>query len=199
MMNPLAMSLPNSHVNILQVDLLFVLVASLFLVVVHLAWRQVEPYNLPSPLPGWFKVWFLTIQIAGVGVPLVVLLWWGICQGYADVLLVLLSYFLILGVQILSESLSLRRFRSVVFVMVPYLYIPYRIWQLWQGLIFLDTKYELTWVQNLLYVEIVLWILNYVLDLSQLPRLMHWEIYTVKVSQSVPKHETIAENKTPLD
>jgi hypothetical protein len=81
-----------------------------------------------------------------------------------------------LGVQILSESLSLRQFHSVVFVMVPYLYVPYRIWQLYEGFSLLNPASELIWVKNLLLVEIVLWALNYALDLAQLPRLLRWEI-----------------------
>lgn len=193
-MNSLAISFPNSHLSILQIDLFFILGASLFLVVVGWAWRQVKPYHLPSPLPEWFKVWFLTVQIGGIGLPLVALLWLGVWQGYSHVRLVLLSYFLILGLQILSESVSLRQFRSVVFVMVPYLYIPYRIWQLWQGVVLLSTESELIWVQNLLYAEIILWVINYALDLSQLPRLLHWEIRMDEISESISKDELVAKS-----
>lgn len=81
-----------------------------------------------------------------------------------------------LGLQILSEILTLRYFHSVVWVMVPYLYLPYRFWQLYQGLTLLNPQPDLIWVQNLLVVNLVLWILNYVLDVSQLPRLLRWEM-----------------------
>lgn len=41
---------------------------------------------------------------------------------------------------------------------------------------FLNPINELMWIRNLLLFEIVLWIANYVLDLSQLPRLLRWDI-----------------------
>ncbi|MGI8932701.1 MAG: hypothetical protein ACR2FS_01365 [Phormidesmis sp.] len=45
-----------------------------------------------------------------------------------------MPYLAMLGLQVSSESASLRRFRSTVFVMVPYFYLPYRVWQLYEGL-----------------------------------------------------------------
>jgi hypothetical protein len=81
-----------------------------------------------------------------------------------------------LGLQILSEILTLRQYHSVVWVMVPYLYLPYRIWQLYEGLTLLSPESELMWVRHLLIVEIVLWIANYALDVAQLPRLLRWEV-----------------------
>lgn len=166
----------SSNFSLLLQDFLFVGIASLFFLLVGWAWRQAKPYDLPRPLPGWFTIWFLTVQLGGIVLPLAALLWWGVWQGNSVVLGILLSYFLVLGLQILSESLALRQFRSVVFVMVPYLYIPYRIWQLYQGAMVLSGTRELVWVSNLLLAEIVLWMLNYALDLAQLPRLLQWEI-----------------------
>ncbi|MBD3563387.1 hypothetical protein H6S82_31790, partial [Planktothrix sp. FACHB-1355] len=95
---------------------------------------------------------------------------------YSSVLTVLIPYFVMLGLQILSEILTLRQFRTVVWVMVPYLYLPYRVWQLYEGLKFLSPETDLIWIRYLLIVEIVLWSGNYALDLAQLPRLFRWEI-----------------------
>lgn len=78
--------------NILGEDLLFVVAATLFLAVVGWAWRRAKPYELPHPLPSWFKIWFLTVQIVGGFVPLI-LLFWGVWQGSDRVLVVLGSYF----------------------------------------------------------------------------------------------------------
>jgi hypothetical protein len=132
------------------------------------------PYELPKPLPSWFRVWFLSIQFLGIVPPLVALLVWGVWQGNFDVVAIFAAYFLMLGLQILSESLLLRRFQSTVFVMVPYLYLPYRFWQLYEGLNLLNPDPALVWVRYILILEIVVWIVNYCLDLAQLPRLFHW-------------------------
>ncbi|NJN87571.1 MAG: hypothetical protein HC881_16250 [Leptolyngbyaceae cyanobacterium SL_7_1] len=155
-------------------NLLFVAIATLFFLIVGWAWKNAKPYTLPQPLPGWFRIWFLSIQIIGIGLP-VVALGWCFWQGYSRAVAVLLSYLLLLGLQILSESLCLRQFRSIVFVMVPYVYLPYRVWQLVTGLAYVP-EVELGWLRSILIGQIVLWIGNYLLDLSQLPRLLHWQI-----------------------
>lgn len=157
-------------------NLLFLGLSTLFFGLVGWAWRRTKPYDLPRPLPQWFTVWFLTVQLGGIVLPLVALLLYGFWWGHKTVAIVLLSYFLMLGLQILAESLALRQFRSVVFVMVPYLYIPYRIWQLYSGMLALGADQDLIWVRNLLIAEIVLWTLNYALDLAQLPRLLQWQM-----------------------
>lgn len=161
--------------NIVIEDLAFVIAATLFLVAVGWAWRSAKPYELPHPLPSWFRVWFLSVQIIGGLVPLIVLLW-AVWQGQERAIAVLSSYFVMLGLQILSEIATLRWFHSVVWVMVPYLYLPYRVWQLYEGAIVLNADPTQAWVQNLLIGEIVLWTLNYGLDLAQLPRLLRWEV-----------------------
>lgn len=166
----------NTDLYLLLENLLFFGVATAFFAIAGWAWRDVKPYSLPTPLPEWFKIWFGTVQFVGIVPPLLALLLWGVLWGYSSVLTVLTWYFIMLGLQILSESLSLRQFQSTVFVMVPYLYLPYRIWQLYEGLKILSPEPELMWVRILLIVEIVLWIGNYALDLAQLPRLFHWEV-----------------------
>lgn len=163
------------YLNTVGEDLLFLFAATLFLVVVGWAWQKAKPYELPEPLPSWFKIWFLSVQIIGVLIPVIVLVW-AVWQGSDRAIVVLGSYFVMLALQILSEIGTLRWFHSVVWVMVPYLYVPYRIWQLYEGLFVLSPDTKLVWVQNLLLVEIVLWTLNYALALSQLPRLLRWEV-----------------------
>jgi hypothetical protein len=166
----------NINLYLLLENLLFVLFATFFLVVVGWAWRDVKPFNLPEPLPGWFKIWFGTVQLLGGLLPLLVMLLWGGLWGYTSVLTVLGWYFVMLGLQILSEVLTLRKFHNVVWVMVPYLYLPYRLWQLYEGLTILGSASELLWIRYLLVLEIVIWTGNYALDLSQLPRLFRWEV-----------------------
>ncbi|GAA6622238.1 hypothetical protein [Scytonema sp. NUACC26] len=161
--------------NIVLENSLFFALATSFFILIGWAWRNAKPYDLPKPLPGWFRIWFLTMQIGGIILPLVGLVW-VIWQGYFNAAIVLVSYFVMLVLQILSESLSLRWFHSFVFVMIPYLYLPYRVWQLYQGLMLLNSVSELEWIRNLLLIEIVLWTGNYALDLSQLPRLVRWEV-----------------------
>jgi len=98
------------------------------------------------------------------------LLYWGVWRGDVSVLAVLISYLTMLGLQILTESVTLNRFRSCIWVTIPCVYLPYRIWQLYRGLAIVDNSQ----IQLLLSLEIALWIFNYGVHLSQLPRLLAW-------------------------
>ncbi|HLP91761.1 MAG TPA: hypothetical protein VK184_24635 [Nostocaceae cyanobacterium] len=154
----------------------FFLIANGFLIVVGWCWKNTKPYTLPQSLPDWFNIWYGSVQFLGIVVPLLVMLLWGGVWGYTSVVTVLGWYFVMLGLQILTESITLRKYQTVVWVMVPYLYIPYRFWQLYEGMGFLGDEPGLLWVRYLLVLEIVVWVVNYLLDLAQLPRLLRWEV-----------------------
>jgi hypothetical protein len=172
------MTFSQTQLNLLWENLIvFVLVTS-FLIVVGWLWRESKPFNLPQPLPSWFKVWFSIVLVMGVVLPLIALVVWGVWWGKTSVVVAIAPYFLMLAFQILSESVTLNRFHSCVWVMIPCLYLPYRIWQLHTGLMLLSGESELILVQNLLRLEIGLWIFNYGVHLSQLPRLLRWGIQT---------------------
>jgi hypothetical protein len=150
-------------------------IATGFLAIAGAAWKDVEPFKLPEPLPAWFRLWFGSVIVLGVAPPLAALVW-SIWQQQQVVWTVLIAYFVMLGLQILSESLALRQFHSVVWVMVPYLYVPYRLWQLYEGLTLTTalSLSDLLWLRWLLIGEVVVWGINYLLDLAQLPRLFWW-------------------------
>ncbi|PSN17186.1 hypothetical protein C7271_19050, partial [filamentous cyanobacterium CCP5] len=147
---------------------LFLGIATGFLVVTARAWDAAQPFELPKPLPGWFKYWFGSVQVLGIVPPLGALIW-AITAERSAVVWVLIAYFVMLAVQVLSEFLTLRRYQTVVWVMVPYLYVPYRLWQLYEGLTVVD---DILWLQILFGGEILVWGINYLLDLAQLPRLL---------------------------
>lgn len=166
----------NTNLYLFLENLLFFLLATSLIAVLGWAWRDAKTFSLPVPLPGWFKIWIGSVQVLGMLLPLLVMLLWGVWWGYTSVLTVFGWYLVMLGLQILSEIVTLRHFHSVVWVMVPYIYLPYRFWQLYEGWTLLGSETNLLWVRNLLILELVVWIVNYALDLSQLPRLWRWEV-----------------------
>ncbi|WP_071517205.1 hypothetical protein [Geitlerinema sp. PCC 9228] len=165
-------------------NILFVVFTTAFLAITGWAWQDTQPYQLPNPLPNWFGLWFGSVQILGGLLPLVALIW-VIWQGNTNAIAIFASYIIVLGLQILSEFLTLRKFQSVVWVMVPYLYVPYRIWQLYEGLVVLTPIDNWFWIRMVLWVNLVVWIGNYLLDLAQLPRLFRWELQEEKSSKSI--------------
>lgn len=166
----------NTNLYLFVENLLFFLIATAFFGATGWVWRNAKPYSLPEPLPRWFKIWFVTVQLLGGLLPLLAMVLWGVIWNHTSVLTVFIWYFVMLALQILSESLTLRWFHHVVWVMVPYLYVPYRLWQLYEGLTILGSTSDLSWIRHLLILEIILWAGNYALDLSQLPRLLRWEV-----------------------
>ncbi|MEA5617249.1 hypothetical protein VB711_05270 [Cronbergia sp. UHCC 0137] len=166
----------NINLYLFLENLLFLLLSTAFFVIVAWGWKSAKPYSLPEPLPGWFKFWFGGVQFLGILLPLVFMVFWGVKWGYTPALSVLTWFFVMIGFQILGESLALRQFHNVVWVMIPYLYVPYRLWQLYEGLTFVSAETDFFSVRNLLILQIIVWLINYCLDLSQLPRLLRWEI-----------------------
>ncbi|MBD1934266.1 MULTISPECIES: hypothetical protein [Cyanophyceae] len=163
-------------VNIFIENSLFVIISTSFLVFMGWVWRQAKPFSIPQPLPTWFKAWLSVVLVVGVLFPVLAIVVWGVWWNHESVLLALIPYLVMLALQILSESVTSKRFQSCVWVMIPCLYLPYRVWQLYSGLMLLSLESGTIWVQRLLLVEIVLWIFNYGVHLSQIPRLLRWEL-----------------------
>lgn len=155
--------------HLLIENLIFLVLTTVFLFVIGWMWKDTKPFYLPLPLPTWFKSWLAIVLLLGVLLPLIALV---IYRDKSVVLISLISYLLMLGLQILAEKVTIN-YHSCVWVTIPCLYLPYRIWQLYQGLMLLSP--EELWVQRLLWLEIGLWIFNYFVHLSQLPRLLRWE------------------------
>ncbi|WP_445633894.1 Lycopene cyclase domain-containing protein [Nostoc sp. DSM 114161] len=166
----------NINIYLFLENLIFFVIATLFIVVVNWGWKNTKTYTLPLPFPSWYKIWFGSVQVFGILLPLVVMLLWGVWWSDRTVLTVLGWYFIVLGLQIISERVALRELQNVVWVMVPYIYLPYRFWQLYEGITILGSETKLLWVRYLLIFQLVLWIINYVIDVSQLPRLFRWEV-----------------------
>lgn len=150
---------------------IFLAISTTFLVATGWAWREVKPFSIPQPLPGWFSYWFGSVQFLGIVPPLGVLVW-GVRAGDRAVLVVLVAYFALLGSQILAEVVTLKRFESVVWAMVPPLYLPYRLWQLAEGtMLCTDAP---SWVRFVFVGTFAVWTVSFLLAIAQLPRLFRW-------------------------
>ncbi|NEQ28031.1 MAG: hypothetical protein F6K28_55390, partial [Microcoleus sp. SIO2G3] len=107
-------------------NLLFVTIATAFFFGIGWLWRSAKPFTIPQPLPSWFRVWLTIVLIVGIALPIAALGYWGVWRGDRTVSVVLISYLAMLGLQILSESVTLNRFHSCIWVTIPCIYLPYR-------------------------------------------------------------------------
>ncbi|MEH1853022.1 MAG: hypothetical protein V7L11_15455 [Nostoc sp.] len=79
----------NINLYLFLENFLFFLIATLLIVVINWGWKDTKPYTLPLAFPGWYKIWFGSVQLLGVLLPLVFMLLWGVWWGDRTVLSVL--------------------------------------------------------------------------------------------------------------
>lgn len=155
-------------------NLLFLTFATLFFAIAGYAWRDSKPFEIPKPLPSWFQGWLSVVLAVGIALPFVAMLLWGVWWRHQVVIIVFASYFIMLGLQIVSEIVVQKQYQSPIWVTVPCVYLPYRFWQLYRGVELVSVESNLIWVKYILILELGLWIFNYGVHLSQLPRLLRW-------------------------
>ena len=141
-------------------------------------WRMPSPaaaFPGPRPVGPVFKVWLLIIWGIGLVLPIVALVVDGIAGGHATTRFALLPYFLMFFAQVGSELFCWKRWRSPVWVLVPCLYLPWRLWQSWRGLEIAAEGPLLTIAT--LYALIALWIINIGVHYTNIPRTLRWDYH----------------------
>ncbi len=162
------------YLRLVWENLIFLTFATSFFAISGYAWRNSKPFEIPKPLPSWFQTWLSVVLVVGIVLPVVAIAIWG-WQRNLVVVIVFASYLVMLGLQIVTEIIMSKRFHSPIWVTVPCLFLTYRFWQLYEGVTLVSLDSNLIWVKYLLILELVLWIFNYGVHLSQLPRLLRWE------------------------
>jgi hypothetical protein len=159
----------------------FFLIASSILAVGILRYRGTAPFPGPvTPWPMWFQVWFRVIWIAGFILPLGVIIAFGFVPLDRAVILALAPYFLMFMVQIASEQYVWQVHKSPIWVAVPCLYLPWRVWQVVRGFEVMEPYPHLTLVTYTLWVLLILWIINIGVHFSGIPASMRY-----------PKHQSV--------
>ncbi len=151
----------------------FFAVACVFLVWAQ--WRTEGETRFPGPAPVGpvFKVWFVVIWLVGIALPLIALVWDGVVAGRAVVWLALGPYFVMFFAQVGTEIFTWRRWQSPVWVIVPCLYLPWRLYQITQGqALMAGTDAPLTAFS--LDALFVLWLINIGVHFTNIPNAMRW-------------------------
>lgn len=139
-------------------------------------WRLPKPaarFPGPRPVGPVFKAWLVTIWAVGLVLPLVALVAAGLVGGSTATSLALLPYFAMFVAQVASELLCWKRLGSPVWVIVPCLYLPWRLWQCFRGLEVAADAPLLTVVT--LQALIVLWTINIGVHFTNIPATMRWD------------------------
>ncbi len=165
---------PTASVLLLE-NLMFFAIASVILIVGIKRYPNARPFPGPvTPWPAWFKVWFKVIWVVGFLLPIIALVGWGLIAGETITLLALAPYFIMFFLQIGSEQYIWKKHQSPIWVIVPCLYLPWRVWQCVRGLETIEPRADLFFVEYTLWALLILWIINVGVHYTGIPASMRW-------------------------
>ncbi len=146
-----------------------------------LAWAQWRlpkpsaPFPGPRPVGRVFKVWLIVIWVVGLLLPLVALVVDGVIGASTATLMALAPYMLMFFAQVASELFCWKRWGSPVWVLVPCLYLPWRLYQSYRGLVIAEDAPALTVAT--LYALFVLWVINIGVHYTNIPATLRWDYH----------------------
>jgi hypothetical protein len=133
-------------------------------------WRTQPGPAFPGPRPvgAAFKIWLVIIWLVGLVLPVVAL----VVEPLPATRLALVPYLLMFVLQVVFELLAWKRLRSPVWVIVPCLFLPWRLFQVWQGMQ-LGPHGSVT--ELVLDALFVLWVINIGVHYTNIPNTMRWD------------------------
>ena len=157
-------------------NLVFFLLTLPFLYVGNLRYEGRREFPGPvTPWPDWFRVWFKVIWGVGFVLPLLALLVsWQFGQLHIA-LLALGPYFIMFFVQIGTELFCMKQWKSPIWVAVPCLYLPWRLFQIYRGWETTEPIDGTIIIDITLSALFVLWVINIAVHYSGIPRQMRWD------------------------
>lgn len=150
----------------------FLAVAAAILALAQARTRPGPPFPGPRPVGPVFKAWLVVIWLVGLVLPLAALLVDGVLGGHAAVRAALGWYLAMFVAQVAAEIFVWKRWRSPVWVIVPCLFLPWRLFQVAMGLMAVDgpALSVLT-----LWALLILWIINVGVHYSNIPNTLRWD------------------------
>ncbi|WP_416906769.1 MAG: hypothetical protein ACMVO5_06770 [Polymorphobacter sp.] len=137
------------------------------------AWRTRPGPAFPGPRPVGpiFKAWLLIIWGVGLLLPLAALALEGRAPATRWALLPYLAMFVL---QVVFELIAWKRLRSPIWVIVPCLFLPWRLFQVWQGMALAPHAPLTALTLDALFV---LWVINIGVHYTNIPNTMRWDAH----------------------
>jgi hypothetical protein len=153
-------------------NLAFLAFAALVLAWARWRTRPGPPFPGPRPVGRAFKAWLVVIWLVGLALPLAALVADGLAGGHAPVRAALGWYLLLFVAQVAAEILAWKRWRSPVWVIVPCLFLPWRLFQVAMGLMAVEGPPLSVAV---LWALLALWLINIGVHYSNIPNTLRWD------------------------
>lgn len=159
--------------DILLLNLAFVAAAGAVLVWAQWRMRPGPMFPGPPPVGTLFKIWLVVIWLVGLALPIAALVAEG---GAAATRLALLPYLATFVLQVATELFVWKRWRSPVWVLVPCLFLPWRVFQAWLGL-GLVAGQALPVTEATLVALMILWVINVGVHYSNIVNTLRWHAH----------------------
>lgn len=140
-------------------------------VLIWAQWRAVPGPTFPGPPPVGpvFKIWLIVIWVVGLLLPLAALM----LEWSAATRLAILPYLALFIMQVATELFVWKRWQSPVWVLVPCLYLPWRVFQSGWGFVSVDpTALPLT--SFTLAALFALWLINIGVHYTNIVNTLRW-------------------------
>jgi hypothetical protein len=174
----LSIGAPSLQLLVIE-NIAFLAIASAILVVGVVRYRGTAPFPGPvTPWPMWFQTWFRVIWIAGFLLPLGSLVYFGFIGADPAVILALAPYFIMFVAQIATEQYVWKAHASPIWVAVPALYLPWRLWQVVRGFQVMEPYPQNAFVIYTLWVLFILWVINIGVHYTGIPASMRYRLHT---------------------
>ncbi len=163
----------------------FAVIASVIVWICALRSRGTAPFPGPTPIGLRFRAWLVVIWLVGFGLPLVTVIRDGVLGSRAALTAALVAYFVMFFAQIGTELACWKGGRTTAWVIVPCLYLPWRLWQIYWGASV--SAVDSTPLSSLTWAALfVLWVINVGVHYTGIPLSMRWDHHAIDKRWSRP-------------